>query len=136
MALFALTVTPGGGSGMPAVVLVSLVALGLLGPYSYLAGAMAMDFGGKQGGAASSGLIDGIGYLGGALAGDSMARIATAFGWQKAFLTLGVVCVVERLRRSSILRSETNYRNPAAYPRCALNSRIRNKSSCRLCRSW
>jgi sugar phosphate permease len=55
---------------------------------------MAMDFGGKQGGAASSGLIDGIGYLGGALAGDSMARIATAFGWQKAFLTLGVVCLL------------------------------------------
>lgn len=94
LALFALTVAPGGGSGVLAVVLVSVVALGLLGPYSYLAGAMAMDFGGKQGGAASSGLIDGIGYLGGALAGDSMARIATAFGWQKAFLVLGVVCLL------------------------------------------
>jgi OPA family glycerol-3-phosphate transporter-like MFS transporter len=94
IALFALTMTPGGGSGAIAVVLVSVVAMGLLGPYSYLGGAMAMDFGGKQGGAASSGLIDGIGYLGGALAGDSMARIATAFGWQKAFLTLGVVCLL------------------------------------------
>jgi OPA family glycerol-3-phosphate transporter-like MFS transporter len=93
-ALFALTATPAGGSGTMEVALVGVVAMGLLGPYSYLAGALAMDFGGKQAGGTSSGLIDGIGYLGGALAGDSMARIATAFGWQKAFLALAVVCLL------------------------------------------
>lgn len=37
--------------------LVGLVAFCLLGPYSYLAGAFALDFGGKQAAAASSGII-------------------------------------------------------------------------------
>src|SRR5262249_39914192 len=31
------------------VILIGVVAFGLLGPYSYLAGAFALDFGGKQG---------------------------------------------------------------------------------------
>lgn len=74
--------------------LVGVIAFGLLGPYSYLAGAMAMDFGGRQGGAASSGLIDGIGYLGGILAGDSFARVAVGFGWPSALNALGGVCLI------------------------------------------
>ncbi len=71
--------------------LVGVVAFCLLGPYSYLAGAFALDFGGKQAGAASSGIIDGIGYLGGALAGDSVARVSVAFGWRGVFNVLAVV---------------------------------------------
>ena len=43
---------------------IGLIAFCLLGPYSYLGGAFALDFGGKQAGAVSSGLIDGVGYLG------------------------------------------------------------------------
>src|SRR5262249_23978949 len=35
----------------PALVLVALVAFLLIGPYSYLAGAISLDFGGKRGGA-------------------------------------------------------------------------------------
>jgi len=73
------------------VALVGVVAFCLLGPYSYLAGAFALDFGGKQAGAASSGIIDGIGYLGGALAGDSVARVSVAFGWRGVFVALAVV---------------------------------------------
>ncbi len=90
-ALFLLTAVPAGGTGNRAVTLVGVVAFGLIGPYSYLAGAMAMDFGGSQGGAVSSGIIDGIGYIGGFMAGDSVARISVAFGWQRAFLALGIV---------------------------------------------
>src|SRR5262249_58722131 len=70
-----------------------LVAFGLIGPYSYLAGAMAMDFGGARGSALSSGLIDGVGYLGGVLAGDAVARVSVRLGWQSAFLMLAIVCV-------------------------------------------
>jgi OPA family glycerol-3-phosphate transporter-like MFS transporter len=62
-ALLAMTRVSGGGSGVAAVTLVGVVAMGLIGPYSCLAGAMAMDFGGTRGAAASSGLIDGVGYL-------------------------------------------------------------------------
>ncbi len=45
--------TPGGS--ILAVGAIGLVALCLLGPYSYLGGAYALDFGGKQGGGGSLG---------------------------------------------------------------------------------
>ena len=70
---------------------IGLVAFCLLGPYSYLGGAFALDFGGKQASASSSGIIDGIGYLGGVLAGYGIARIAVAFGWNGVFVTLATV---------------------------------------------
>jgi len=73
------------------IALVTTVALVLLGPYSYLAGAISLDFGGKHGSATACGLIDGVGYLGGVLAGDSIARISIAFGWKGAFSFLAGV---------------------------------------------
>ncbi len=78
------------GSTWP-VVLVSLVAFLIIGPYSFLAGAMALDFGGKQGAATASGVIDGVGYLGGVLSGDTVARVSVAFGWGGVFVVLAVV---------------------------------------------
>ena len=33
-----------------------------------------------------------MGYLGGALAGDTVARISVAYGWKGVFMTLAVVC--------------------------------------------
>lgn len=85
---------PAGGSRLGPVVLVALVALLVLGPYSYLAGAISLDFGGKQGSATASGLIDGVGYLGGVLAGNSIASISVRWGWQGAFLFLAVVAAM------------------------------------------
>lgn len=67
------------------------IAFCLLGPYSYLGGAFAMDFGGKQASAVSSGIIDGVGYLGAVVAGDSVARVSVAFGWQGVFIGLAAV---------------------------------------------
>lgn len=78
------------GTAIP-VLTIGVVAFCLLGPYSYLGGAFALDFGGKQASAASSGIIDGVGYLGGVLAGDSVARLARALGWERVFLALAVV---------------------------------------------
>ena len=74
--------------------LVAAVAFCLLGPYSYLAGAMSMDFGGKQGSATASGLIDGIGYFAGILSGNGMAHLAVNYGWQTMFLVLAAVAGV------------------------------------------
>ncbi len=73
------------------LVTIGIIAFCLLGPYSYLGGAFALDFGGKQASAVSSGIIDGVGYLGGVLAGDSVARLAVAFGWRSVFIALAVV---------------------------------------------
>ena len=84
------------------MVTIGVVAFCLLGPYSYLGGAFALDFGGKQASAASSGIIDGIGYLGGVLAGDSVARLAVAFGWEGVFVALAVIsAVAAAVRRRS-----------------------------------
>jgi OPA family glycerol-3-phosphate transporter-like MFS transporter len=80
----------GSSVGWP-VALVTVVAFLLLGPYSYLAGAIALDFGGKRGGATASGLIDTAGYLGGAFAGVGTAQAVAALGWRGVFLILAVV---------------------------------------------
>ena len=75
-ALFALgSLRAGGGHALPTV-LVGLVGFLVIGPYAYLAGAIALDFGGQHGSATSSGIIDGVGYLGGILAGETVARIS------------------------------------------------------------
>jgi sugar phosphate permease len=79
------------------VAMTGIVAFCLLGPYSFLPGAFALDFGGKQAGAVASGLVDGTGYLGGVLAGYVMARIAVAFGWGGVFITLAVVSALAAL---------------------------------------
>ncbi len=70
---------------------IGTIAFCLLGPYSYLGGAFALDFGGKQASAAASGIIDGVGYLGAVVAGDSVARVSVAFGWKGVFLSLAAV---------------------------------------------
>ncbi|MGA2133217.1 MAG: MFS transporter [Bryobacteraceae bacterium] len=94
VALFALgSLRAGGGRELPTL-LVGLVGFLVIGPYAYLAGAIALDFGGKHGSATSSGIIDGVGYLGGILAGDSMARISVSFGWTGAFMTLAATALL------------------------------------------
>jgi sugar phosphate permease len=86
-----MSIPSGTGGALLPLVAIGVIAFCLLGPYSYLGGAFALDFGGKQGSAFASGMIDGIGYLGGALAGDSVARISVSFGWQGVFVALAAV---------------------------------------------
>jgi sugar phosphate permease len=101
--LLLLTGVPAGSGGarLP-LVLIGVVAFCLLGPYSYLGGAFALDFGGKQASAASSGIIDGIGYLGGVLAGDSVGRLAVAFGWERVFLVLAMASALAALAAAAL----------------------------------
>ena len=80
-----------GGSPFWAVSLIAALGFLLIGPYSYLAGAISLDFGGKLGSATACGIIDGVGYLGGVLAGDAIARLSVAYGWGGAFLTLACI---------------------------------------------
>ena len=84
------------GSLLP-LLAIGTIAFCLLGPYSYLGGAFALDFGGKQAGAVSSGIIDGVGYLGAVLAGDSVARVSVSFGWQGVFVALAAVSALAAL---------------------------------------
>jgi sugar phosphate permease len=84
--LLASAATPAAGTA-----LVAVVGFLLVGPYSFLAGAIALDFGGRRGGATAAGLIDGVGYVGGILAGSYVSRLAAATGWGSAFAMLAVV---------------------------------------------
>jgi len=97
LCLVVLARTPGHANPWTPVVLVALVGFLLLGPYSYLAGAMSLDFGGKRGSATAAGIIDGVGYLAGWLSGDTVARITVAFGWKNAFLSMAGVALLTAL---------------------------------------
>ncbi|MBC8164937.1 MAG: MFS transporter [Bryobacteraceae bacterium] len=83
----------GMGSRSPIIAVAFVAAIGFftIGPYSFLAGAISLDLGGKRASGTASGIIDGIGYLGGVLAGDSMARVSVSFGWTGAFGMLAAV---------------------------------------------
>lgn len=81
------------GTVLP-VILIGTAGFCLLGPYVFLPGAFALDFGGKQAGAVASGLVDGTGYFGGVAAGSVMAWLAVRFGWGGMFVALAAVSAV------------------------------------------
>ncbi len=97
-AIFALAHVDFQGSQALPIVVLGGIAFVMLGPYSFLAGAIGLDFGGKKGGATACGWIDGIGYIGGMLAGQMIGGIAEHQGWSAAFQTLtgvaALTCVV------------------------------------------
>jgi sugar phosphate permease len=95
VALFLLTLIHRGGTdaSLP-IALIGVVGFCLLGPYAYLGGAMALDFGGKAAGAVASGIIDGVGYIGAVFAGVGGAKLAVALGWRGVFATLAVIGAV------------------------------------------
>ncbi len=97
LALAGLSATPTHAPRLLPLGLVAAVAFFLVGPYSYLAGAMSLDFGGKEGSATASGLIDGVGYLAGVLSGSGMARIVVAYGWQSMFSVLAGVAALSSM---------------------------------------
>jgi len=86
--------------------LVGLVGFLMLGPYSYLAGAISLDLGGKQGGATACGIIDGVGYLGGFLAGGSVAQLSVDYGWSGAFLALAGVALATSVAAAVFFRMQ------------------------------
>ena len=117
LALLGLAECPVQAGSLLPVALVSAVGFFLIGPYSYLAGAISLDFGGREGSATASGIIDGIGYLAGVLSGNGMAQIAVRYGWQRMFLVLAATaflsCAVAGVsawqvrQRSASLRLQT-----------------------------
>jgi OPA family glycerol-3-phosphate transporter-like MFS transporter len=53
--------------------LIAAVALGLMGPYTFCSGALALKLGGRRAAAAATGLIDAAGYLVGAIVSGELA---------------------------------------------------------------
>jgi sugar phosphate permease len=92
------------GRSTEALGLVSLVGFLLIGPYSYLAGAISLDFGGKRAGATACGIIDGVGYLfGGVVAGRVVSAVSSSLGWQGVFQMLAVVAFLTAAAAAAFL---------------------------------
>ena len=73
------------GDTTTAALMIALCGIFLLGPYSLLAGALTLDIAGKRGTAMAAGIIDGVGYFGGSLAGVVLGGMAETYGWSAAF---------------------------------------------------
>lgn len=115
LALSTLALLTLGFGWMPAaqvwpVILVAVVAFLTIGPYSFLAGAISLDFGGKQGAATASGIIDAVGYLGAMLSGDTMARVSITYGWGGAFLLLAGIAFLSSATAAAFLVRERKAR--------------------------
>ncbi len=73
-----------------------LFGIGLLvyGPYSLLAGALAVESGGARLAGSASGIIDGVGYAASILAGEAFGRIVKSAGYDFGFRCLAGLTVV------------------------------------------
>lgn len=80
------------GSDSPVLigVLISLSGFFLLGPYSMSAGALTLDIAGARGAGTSTGLLDGMGYVGGALAVWIAGTLSDKMSWREVFIFLAI----------------------------------------------
>lgn len=90
-------------------VLVGAIGLLVYGPYSLLAGALAVESGGAEQAATAAGIIDGVGYLAGALAGAALGRVLDVGGYALGFEILAGITGVSALIALAL--------RPAAAPR-------------------
>ena len=111
-ALIAMGIVPLQGRAGLVVGLTCLVSALLIAPYTFCAGVMAVDLGGKKGSSTAAGLIDAAGYIGAALSGVGIGALADIYGWSSAFLALAVVAglttaaaVVYWVRNDFVLRA-------------------------------
>ena len=71
------------------IVLIGLCGFFLLGPYSMSSGCLTLDIAGARSAATAAGWIDGVGYLGGAIAVWGTGVLADHLGWGEVFIILG-----------------------------------------------
>jgi sugar phosphate permease len=94
-----LAVLPAASKGDPLVGTALVGAAGLLvyGPYSLLAGTLAVENGGAKLAATAAGIIDGVGYVAGALAGVLLGRLLDMGGYGLGFGVLAAITAVSAL---------------------------------------
>ncbi|WP_140464362.1 MFS transporter [Hymenobacter nivis] len=114
--VLALMTQPASGPALP-LVLTALVGLLLLGPYSFLSGAMALDAGGRQGAATAAGLLDAVGYAGGTGALWLTGALAERRGWEAAWVALAALAAATAV--AALVFYRTQERRPALVPTVA-----------------
>lgn len=60
----------------------------LLGPYSMSSGCLTLDIAGAKGAGSCTGILDGMGYIGGAIAAFAAGVMSDYLGWSQVFLVL------------------------------------------------
>jgi sugar phosphate permease len=70
---------------------VGLVGLLAYGPYSLLAGVLAVEVRGRNSAATVAGLVDGVGYFAGVLSGVVFGKLLTLGGYRLGFLAMAAV---------------------------------------------
>jgi sugar phosphate permease len=81
------------------MILVFLGASGffLLGPYSMSSGCLTLDIAGPKGAGSCTGIIDGLGYIGGAIAAFSAGYMSDILGWSQVFMVLSGFALISTL---------------------------------------
>jgi OPA family glycerol-3-phosphate transporter-like MFS transporter len=87
VALYVMSRIKPDGAMVP-LILISVISLLMMAPYSFLTGVIALDLGGKQGSSTAAGLVDSAGYFGGILSGYGIGTLADKGGWGLAFSAL------------------------------------------------
>ncbi len=77
-----------GGGPWAGVLLIAAVGLLVYGPFSLLSGVIAIESGGAQSAATAAGIIDGVGYIAGILAGATLGRLLDIGGYPLGFQAL------------------------------------------------
>ena len=79
------------------VILLGLSGFFLYGPYSMSSGALTLDVAGAKRAGSCTGVIDGIGYIGGALAAWGAGYISDSLGWASVFYVLSAFAILSVL---------------------------------------
>lgn len=82
--------------GSWSITLTTLALIGFLayGPYSLLAGVLSVEIRGKEYVGTVSGIVDGVGYLAGFLAGQQFGRLVDVGGYTLGFQSLAVLTLL------------------------------------------
>jgi len=79
---------------VPIVILLGLSSFCLLGPYSMSSGCITLDITGSEGAGSCTGMIDGVGYIGAALATAGAGMVSDSMGWNHVFEILAVLAFI------------------------------------------
>jgi sugar phosphate permease len=92
------------------VVLLAVAGFCIYGPYSMTAGALTLDIAGPEGAGTCSGMLDGVGYIGGTVASLGTGVVADHFGWSQTFWVLSVFALGTAVGTAFLFRATAQQR--------------------------
>ncbi len=69
----------------------------LLGPYSMSSGCLTLDIAGAKGAGSCTGIIDGMGYIGGAIAAFAAGAMSDYLGWPQVFMVMSAFALISTI---------------------------------------